>query len=198
MPRMSREQTALHREKIIQVAARLFREHGLNGIGVADLMAGAGMTHGGFYGHFESKNALSAQACARSFEQTAEYWNDRIAQRDGGTDTAQAFIQAYLSPEHRANPGSGCVVPALAAEVAREPADSPVRHAFTSGIGRMIEMLSAMLPAARAARRRREQALMMMAALVGAVAIARATQGNAMSDEILDAVQNNLLELASD
>lgn len=193
MPRMSREQTELHRQTIIDTAARLFREKGLHGIGVADLMGRAGMTHGGFYGHFESRQALCAAACTRSFEQSMDYW--RTLGDDGKTGSSAAltrFVHAYLSPRHRDHPGAGCAIPALAADLAREDADSPVRHAFGSGLRRMLDMFGALMPATRSARRKREQTLMLMATLVGAMTIARATQGDALSDEILDTVEKGL------
>ena len=72
--RVSREQAAESRERILDVASKLFREHGLDGIGVADLMKNAGLTHGGFYGHFSSKEELMAQACARALENSVEKW----------------------------------------------------------------------------------------------------------------------------
>jgi TetR/AcrR family transcriptional repressor of nem operon len=193
---MSREQTALHREQILNTAARLFREHGLHGIGVADLMGEAGLTHGGFYGHFQSKQALSAQACERTFEQTLDYWS-KFANGESRTSQSSAarFISSYLSPQHRAQPGVGCAAPALAADVAREASDSPVRKAFTRGVQGMADLIGAMLPG-KASARRRERSLMILAALVGAVTLARATQGDAISDEILAAVDAGARQLS--
>jgi len=193
MPRMSREQTELHRQIILDTAARLFREHGLHGIGLADLMGQAGLTHGGFYGHFESKHDLCAQACTRSFEQSLAYWSQpgRGDQTDPGTGLKR-FIHAYLSRRHRDGHGSGCAVPALAADVAREPVGSPVRLAFASGMRRLIDMVGTLLPANRSARHKREQSLLLIATLVGAITIARATQGDALSDEVLELVERSM------
>src|SRR3954468_20702168 len=111
--RVSREQAAQNRERILDAAARLFRERGFEGIGVADLMKEAGLTHGGFYGHFESQGALMAQACTRASARSRERWT-KLAQNAPG-DPLTAIAGSYLTSKHRDNPGSGCLMAALAA-----------------------------------------------------------------------------------
>ena len=99
MPRVSRKQADLNREIIVEAATRLFRERGLHGISVVDVMAAAGLTHGGFYGHFESKEALAQEASGRAFDQSAERWQERIAAHVDDNDAARrALIEPYLSP----------------------------------------------------------------------------------------------------
>ena len=133
--RVSRAEAAQNRERIIEVAAKLFRERGFDGIGVADLMKSAGLTHGGFYGHFASKEDLMAQACARALEGSLATLQ-QAAER-GGENALSAVASAYLSPAHRDRPGEGCVLAALGAEAARH--GSPVRSAFTQGVRSAVE-----------------------------------------------------------
>src|SRR3954452_12979212 len=106
--KVSREQAAENRERIVESAARLFRERGFDGIGVADLMKAAGLTHGGFYGHFASKEDLMAQACARGLDASQDAMGKAI-ERDGA-NALSVIASAYLSPTHRDHPGEGCVL----------------------------------------------------------------------------------------
>ena len=174
--KVSREQAAANRERILEAAARLFRERGLDGIGVADLMAAAGLTHGGFYGHFQSKEALMALACGRALDRSLEKWRAR---------SLPEIVAAYLSPRHRDQPGSGCAIAALASDVPRQgPA---VRRTYTEGVRALVDELAVHLPGrSRAARRRAAAAA--LAGMVGALLLARAVDDAALSDEILQAL----------
>src|SRR5688572_26849623 len=109
--KVSREQAALNRERILEVAAQLFRERGFDGIGVADLMKEAGLTHGGFYGHFSSKEELIAEASARALTSTFALLSKQ-AERGAG-DPLSAVADTYLSSRHRDDPGTGCLLAAL-------------------------------------------------------------------------------------
>ena len=114
--RVSREEAARNRERILDAAAQLFRERGFDGIGVADLMKAVGLTHGGFYGHFSSKEDLMAQACARALSRSLEVWSKRA---DSAPDDPLLWIAGgYLSSKHRDNPGAGCVLAALGPDAA--------------------------------------------------------------------------------
>ena len=181
--KVSREQVALNRERIVETAARLFREKGYDGIGVADLMKGAGLTHGGFYGHFESKEALLAEACGKALEGSVERWQ-RVA--DKSPDTAlEKIAKGYLSAEHRDHPGAGCPVTALGADVSRlGPA---ARKALTDGSRGQMEILARLMPGRDAADSRRK-ALATYAAMVGALVLARAVDDQALSEEVMAAV----------
>src|SRR2546428_10500465 len=108
--RVSRAEAEQNRERIIEVAGRLFRERGFDGIGVADLMKAAGLTHGGFYRHFASKEDLMAQACARALEGSLDAMR-QVTAHDSG-HALSAVASAYLSPEHRDGPGEGCALAA--------------------------------------------------------------------------------------
>jgi TetR/AcrR family transcriptional repressor of nem operon len=184
--KVSREQAAENRERILDAAARLFRERGFDGIGVADLMQNAGLTHGGFYGQFASKEDLAAQACERALAQSAARIERVIAKH--ATDGLQAVAASYLSTRHRDQPGDGCAFVALGAEAPRHaPA---VRKVFTEALRLRVEKLMQLVPGTKAARRRK--ALATMAHLVGAQVLARAVDDIALSDEILDAVKASL------
>src|SRR4051794_15120593 len=112
--KVSREQAVQNRERIVETAARLFRERGFEGIGVADLMKEAGLTHGGFYGHFSSKEDLIAEASARALAQSLALFT-KVAER-APADPLPAIAGAYLTSKHRDNPGEGCVLAALGAD----------------------------------------------------------------------------------
>ncbi len=185
--KVSREQVALNRERIVETAARLFREKGYDGIGVADLMKGAGLTHGGFYGHFESKEALLAEACNKALLGAVQRWKDIVAK---GPDTALKKIAGdYLSTHHRDRPGTGCAVIALGADVARLGPDA--RHALTDGTRAQMEILAGLMPGADAAERR-QRALVNYAAMVGAMLMARAVDDPALSEEVMQAVGSSM------
>jgi TetR/AcrR family transcriptional repressor of nem operon len=178
--RVTREQAAANREKVLQLAGTLFREHGFDGIGVADIMKRAGLTHGGFYGQFSSKDGLAAEACARVLGN--EGWVERLT----GTPTPAlgALIRAYLSADHRDDPGHGCLMAAVGSDVVRQP--RAVRRAFTEGFRARLDAWLKLVPG-RSAAARREKALATMAGLVGALVLARAVDDPALSDEILEA-----------
>jgi TetR/AcrR family transcriptional repressor of nem operon len=185
--RVSREQAAENRERILEIASRLFRERGLDGIGVADLMKAAGLTHGGFYGHFASKEDLMAQACARALEGSLATWRKRVeAEPD---DPLAALAALYLSTAHCDKPGEGCALAALASEAARH--EAPVRHAMTEGLRPLVDLLAHLLPG-RSRAARREKALATFAAMVGAVVLARAVDDPALAEETLQAVSASI------
>lgn len=169
--KVSREQMAEHRARILEAASRLFREKGVEAVTVAEVMRAAGLTHGGFYGHFASKDDLVAQALAHALKASL-----------GKTSDLLTFIDDYLSSEHRDNPGKGCPTAGLAAEMRHESPEA--RAAMTAGLRAQIDELSGALPGGRAADRRRS-AIGSWAAMVGAVILARAVDDPAFSDELL-------------
>ncbi len=183
--RVTREQAAANREKIVEVAGTLFRERGYDGIGVADIMKRAGLTHGGFYGHFTSKDDLAAEITARVLGR--EGWLERLT---GKRDPAIAdVVRNYLSPRHRDDPGHGCLFAALGTDVVRQPRS--VRHAFTGGLRKRLDIVRDLLPG-RSAAVRRQKAIAVMSGLVGALILSRAVDDPQLSDEILDATAASL------
>ena len=180
--RVSREQATQNRIRVVEAAGKLFRERGLDGVGVADIMGAAGLTHGGFYGQFGSKDELAAEACARALNCSGENWDALVR---GRPDAAlAAIVESYLSAGHRDDCGTSCLVPSLAVDVSRR--DGPVRRIFTDGLNRLAAVLARVVPGQTEAARR-EKALATMASLVGAVVLARAVDDPSLSDEILAA-----------
>ena len=179
--RVSREQANANRERVVKTAARLFRERGFDGIGLADLMKEAGLTHGGFYRQFPSKEALLTEATGCAVSQTSDYL--------AGVPAADRAA-VYLSQEHRANPGLGCAIAALAGDVAR--ADAKTQAAFAAGVERLLACVGG--EGAAASGSARADAIQTLSALVGALVIARATATGApdLSDEVLATVRRRL------
>jgi len=183
--RVTREQAEANRENILDVAGTLFRERGYDGIGVADIMKRAGLTHGGFYGHFASKDDLAAEITARVLGR--EGWLERLT---GKRAPAIAdVVRNYLSPRHRDDPGHGCLFAALGSDVVRQPRS--VRHAFTEGLRKRVDMIRDLMPG-RSAAARRKKAIATMAGLIGALVLARAVDDPEMSNEILEATATSL------
>lgn len=185
--KVSKEQAAQNRERVVDTAARLFREHGYNGIGVADLMKEAGLTHGGFYGNFGSKEALMAEAATRAVDVSLASW-DKLVEKNPD-DPLGAVASAYLSILHRDHPGHGCVVAALGAEASRLSPE--VRDAVTAGIATQVGKLAAMMPGESPARQRQD-ALAAYATMVGALVIARAVSDQFLSNEVLQAALHKI------
>ena len=187
--RVSREQAAANREIILSTAAKLFREKGFDGVGVADLMKEAGLTHGGFYGHFSSKEDLMGQACARAVDELLEAGKKRS--ETSADDPFTGFVKNYLSINHRDNAGAGCLMAALGAEAARQ--NQGVRTQFTASAKRLVAALIDIIPGPTR-KKKRERALVTLSMLVGAQVIARAVDDEEMSREVL----NNVLQRVKD
>jgi TetR/AcrR family transcriptional repressor of nem operon len=186
--------TAEHKEethrKIVQTAARAFKRHGLEGVGIVDLMKKAGLTHGGFYAHFPDRDTLVAEATAAGYEEAAERLLTHLADYPSD-DTLRALIERYLSPAHRLNTEHGCPLPALAADMSRQPAT--VRRAFTDSFRRYSARLAALLPG-RYKVDRGDTALAVLSGLAGAIMLARAVSDPDLSDRILAASRQFYLD----
>jgi TetR/AcrR family transcriptional repressor of nem operon len=190
--RASREQAARNREEITRASARLFRERGLNGVSVAELTAAAGLTHGGFYGHFASKDALAAAACEAAFEESAARWRAAVASRGQDTRSAVAeIVERYLRAVNCEQPGASCPGAALAMDVAREPADALVRKSFAAGFETLVGILAPLVALPGSDGRR--EAMATLSTLVGALNLARAASDPAVAAEIMDAAKAAVL-----
>lgn len=186
--RVSKAQADANRARIVETAGRLFREKGYDGIGVADLMKEAGLTHGGFYGHFASKEDLAAAATAQGFAEMRAYMEKMIAQ-----DPAAAFeriVRNYLSDAHRATPGRGCVAAALGPEAGRHSA--PVQAAMTEGVTLLLALLARIAPGATDAARE-AKALSALTEMLGALVLARSVGEGAFADTILKSAEARIL-----
>lgn len=187
--KVSREQFAENRERILDVAGTLFREKGFDGIGIADIMKAAGMTHGGFYRHFESKDELIDQASQKALAGSASYWERTIGDRDDPHAALTRLLQMYLSEAHRDASGKGCGVAALGADAARQ--NDAVRGTFAHGVESLVDKLTGLLPGRTRAVRRRK-ALASFSQMMGALVLSRAVEDPAFSKEILSAAMFEL------
>lgn len=169
--KVSREQMAENRRRILDEAGRLFREKGFAAVSVAEVMKAAGLTHGGFYGHFESKDDLVAQALGEALSR---------GEGDGGD--LDAYLDAYLAPSHRDLPADGCPMASLASDIRHQ--SDVARSKLTLGLEAQIERFAEAMPHANEADRRRA-AIGSWSAMVGTMILARATNDPALSDEIL-------------
>jgi TetR/AcrR family transcriptional repressor of nem operon len=183
MPRVSRAQSALNHGAIQRVSSQLIREQGLR-VSVADVMGAAGLTHGGFYGHFKSKDELLGSACAAAFAESVQRWQQRIGSAKDRPAALAALIEGYLTGDGRGLTAAGCPLATLAADISREAADKPVRKVFRRGLEQLLEMLTQLQPEADG-EDARQQAVLQLCTLVGAMTLARASAGTALAAELL-------------
>jgi TetR/AcrR family transcriptional regulator, transcriptional repressor for nem operon len=187
--RYSREHKLETHARIVKKASVRLREKGAHGIGVADLMKDAGLTHGGFYAHFDSREALVIEAFADAMDRSTERWR-KIAEQTPPEKRLATIVESYLTTIHRDDPGHGCAVPTLGADIARE---SPkTRKAFAAKLEQMIDMLTAQIPDVprKAARK---QAMAAIATMMGTLVLARVAGSSEFSSEILDAGRDAVL-----
>ena len=190
--RYSREHKQETHERIVRKASVRLREKGAHGIGVADLMKEAGLTHGGFYAHFDSREALVIEAFAFAMDRSMEHWR-KIADQTAPEKRLAQMAESYLTPLHRDDPGHGCSIPALGAEIARE---SPkTRKAFAAKLDEMIEMMADQI-AGVPRKAARKQALATLATMAGTLLLARIAGSGELSDEVLKAGKDVAVDLA--
>ncbi len=185
--KVSKETMVEHREQIITAAAKRFRECGFDGVSVADIMKEAGLTHGGFYGHFSSKDELVALASLRAMTEAVAKWQNVVDEAPG--DRLETLVDFYLSLRHHNCPETGCLLATLGTELSRQ--SSAVKEAVTVGQRKVLEFLSGIAPGKTKALRRK-QAVVALAAMVGAMTIARATSDPQLRQEILDTVAESV------
>ncbi|MFI7108386.1 TetR/AcrR family transcriptional regulator [Nonomuraea sp. NPDC050227] len=182
MGRGSQAQARQNRRRVVDTASRLFREQGTE-VSVADLMKAAGLTHGGFYKQFASKEALIGEATARAFEEHADVRAGALERHEGDREAAQrAFIDAYLSATHRDNAADGCPAAGLAVDIARGPGDAEARRVFTEQVGDTAAWLATA----------DQDGVVRLCTMVGALVLARATAGDPLSEDILAAARTAL------
>jgi TetR/AcrR family transcriptional repressor of nem operon len=177
--RVSREKAAENRERIVEIASRMFRESGFDGVGVDAIMKGAGLTHGGFYGHFGSKDDLAAEAVTRALERGVETQSRYTNLSD--------LVSGYLSERHCADRTNGCAVASLGADIARQ--GEGVRRGLTTYVRAQLDRLAGLLRTGTQASRRK-RAITTFAGMVGALTLARAVDDPTLSKEILSAARD--------
>lgn len=176
------------REKVVRAAAVAIRKHGPDRIGVAGLMAKAGLTHGGFYAHFKSKDELVAEAISYMFDDRYAVFRKSMEEVEPAQGLA-AYVDRYLTVRHRDEPEKGCPLPSLSGDLARMP--TAARKRFEDGTRRLTDSIA---DALRAMKRPHPDALAasVLAEMVGAMAIARAVSNNERSQQILEATRDSI------
>ena len=193
--KVTKEKAAENRRSLVRAASKLFRQHGINGVGVADVGKAAGLTHGALYAQFPSKEALAAEALTaaldRSYERT-------IGSGSGEVPSIGEYLDFYLRKQHRDNIATGCAMAASGSEVARQ--GKSVSQAFTDGFERLVRTVEEALGDATTSATKRQRALTIVAAEVGAIVVARAVAkaDPSLSDELLVAARRVLGEVGGE
>lgn len=193
MARVSRAQAEANHQAIEAAASRLFRERGLDGVTVADVMAAAGLTHGGFYTHYESKDALAASACESAFGFAAEKWRRRIDAAATPVAARDAIAEGYLKSAYCDPSVASCPTATLVTDVARAGAAHPIHDAYVDGVKQQIDTL-AELGTSGDRDKDRAAACVQLATMMGALLLARATHGDPVSAEIITAARTHLVK----
>jgi TetR/AcrR family transcriptional regulator, transcriptional repressor for nem operon len=191
--RYSKEHKFQTHERIVKKASVKLREKGAHGIGVADLMKDAGLTHGGFYAHFDSRDALVIEAFTHAMDRSTARWR-KLSEETPVEKRLSKIVNTYLAPVHRDDLGHGCAVPALAAEIARESAKT--RRVFSGRMEQMIDMLAEQfhgMPRKAA----RKEAVAALATMMGSLVMARVAGNSELSEEILKSGRDAVLGRAN-
>jgi TetR/AcrR family transcriptional repressor of nem operon len=191
MARVSKAQAEANHHAIEAAASRLFRERGLHGVTVADVMAEAGLTHGGFYAHYQSKDALAAAACESAFTASANKWKKRIDASATPREARRTIAERYLGAANCDPAAASCPTATLVSDVARAGAEHPIHTAYVEGVRAQIETLAA-LGASGDPDRDRAEACVRLATMMGSVLLARACHGDPLSHEIAAAARAQL------
>lgn len=189
--RVSREKSEENRQAVIATAGQLFREKGFDGIGLSDLMKAAGLTHGGFYKKFASKEDLQRQSVTAALTKTRARWTHRVINAKG--NPLEALVKGYLSAQHRDDPGSGCAFAALGADAARLD-DAELHQVFEDEVLAYLELLEGIL-ASDPDKETRKQAAAVLSTMVGGLLMARLAQQPDLSRMFLDASAEAAMEI---
>jgi TetR/AcrR family transcriptional regulator, transcriptional repressor for nem operon len=192
--KVSKEQAAQNRAKLIETASRLMRERGIDGVGVAEIGKAAGLTHGALYAHFPSKDALAAEALAFGLERGHRRLT---APRNGRLPELGELIDGYLSEEKRNDVAEGCAMAASVSEIGRQ--DTAVGERFAAGLEQMVNVFASKLDWQHPSAAQRERALTMAVTLIGAISASRAVMKAQpeLADEILHAVRHTIDTIAA-
>lgn len=189
--KVSRAQAEENRRTVVEAAGRLFREHGVKGVGLAELMSAAGLTHGGFYKQFDSKDDLVREACDRALLDGVDRWTRIVEQAEaGGSDPLAALVRHYLSPAHRERVGAGCALVGLGPDAVRKGTGqcAGLRQRFEGAVQSHAGILG------QAMRADDDAALATLSTMVGALLLSRMVEDEAYARRILDAAGASLLD----
>jgi TetR/AcrR family transcriptional regulator, transcriptional repressor for nem operon len=188
--RVSKEKAAQNRQDILTAATHLFREHGIHATGVDAITREAGLTHGGLYSQFGSKEAIAVEAVRFAMARSKHLWQ-RAAEREPGGKAFRTIVEGYLSRAHRDDPSQGCIIAALGADIARQPRS--VREAFTKELRDAFELLARLIPGDDPSRRS-DDAIAAFSSLVGALILARAVNDKPLSERILQTTAKRITQ----
>jgi TetR/AcrR family transcriptional regulator, transcriptional repressor for nem operon len=186
--RKSKAETAETRRRIVEVAARQFRSKGIHATGLSDLMSEAGLTHGGFYRHFESKDQLVAEACEAGFESLIESFEKAASEAPDG-EAFKSIVQTYVSTSHRDSQTGGCPIAGMGSELAH--GDEKTREVTVQGFDDMVNVLAKQIRR-RKADAAHSEAVFAMAAMIGAVTMSRIIADPEVSASVLETVKQHL------
>ena len=191
MPRVSKQLAAENRKKIENITSHLIRDRGF-AVSVSDLMHAAGLTHGGFYKHFQSKDELIDIACKDTFEQSVRKWQNIVDTSEDDRGALKAIFNRYLSEQNLENPGTSCPLSTLSIDVARESNEKPVKRSFQDGVEALLKILSE-LGAGEAQQGFTKNALVQLSLLSGALTLARSVDHD-LAVKILETVREFMQE----
>lgn len=189
--RKSKAETAETRRRIVEVAAQQFRSKGIQGTGLNDVMSEVGLTHGGFYRHFESKNQLLAEAFELGLASVVDSFSE-LARKADGDAAFVSMVNSYVSKAHRDNAAGGCPLAGMGSELAR--ADELTRETATQGLNQMVEVLAKHI-GSNQAKGDTSDAMFALSAMVGAITLSRIVSDPKASDAVLQTVKRHLAEL---
>ncbi|WP_213767866.1 TetR family transcriptional regulator [Caballeronia sp. dw_19] len=186
MGRSTRAQADLNRERIVDVATGLFRQHGVGAVSIADIMKAAGMTQGGFYKHFPSKEALAAEACTTAFVRAVEAWKEKARQSvDGGRTALRDLVTYYFADKP---PERTCPMVAFSQEAAGRASDDPLLVNYSEGVKRLFEAFAEVARAGGPPAMTREQIMLLFTSMIGANLLARAIGKEAWTEDMMAVV----------
>jgi TetR/AcrR family transcriptional regulator, transcriptional repressor for nem operon len=195
MSRASQADALKHKEEVVAATSKLLRERGSAGVRVQDAMSAAGLTNGGFYKHFGSKDELLGIAAATAFDEMLDAMSRLHTEEPDAKLAGSKLLDDYLSKYHRDNPETGCGNTALATDSARVPAESSLHHSYIAGVHATLDGLAELMKTdERDSVDVRRRAIEHLATMVGSLTLSRATKGDAVSDELLQVVRESLQE----
>ncbi|MGH8778256.1 TetR/AcrR family transcriptional regulator [Paraburkholderia sp.] len=186
MGRSSKSQAEQNRARILDVATGLFRQHGVAAVSIADVMKAAGMTQGGFYTHFESKDALAAEACTTAFVRAVGAWKEKVREAgDGGSGALRDLVAYYFAPK---SPGRNCPMIGLGHDAGAQTPGHPLHVAYSEGVRRLFDAFSEVAEANGNPSMSREQTMIIFAAMIGSNLLARAIGPDPWMEEMQNLV----------
>ncbi|UXM94102.1 TetR/AcrR family transcriptional regulator [Bartonella sp. HY329] len=187
MPRVSKDKMIQNRTRIEETTAKLIKEKGLK-VSIADLMNASGLTHGGFYKHYSSKDELLTKICSLMFNASNEKWQKKVKDAPSHALARQVILEGYLSQQNKNNVAEGCPIPCLAMDISRHDTSEMIKNSFKQGIEQLLAILTTLEDTDTA----EDDAIYDLSVMVGALLLARATSGE-LSNRFLSTAKSKLI-----